>query len=67
MFVLKGVLRAQSQEQVLVYLLLRSSGYSRSIAEFYDIPVNPVQKQLARLESDGWSSAASWAKSGTTS
>jgi len=53
MFVLKGVLRAESQEKVLIYLLLRNSGYGKSIAEFYGIPVNPVQKQLARLEVDG--------------
>lgn len=53
MFVLKGVLRAESQEKVLIYLLLRNSGYGKSIAEFYGIPANPVQKQLARLEADG--------------
>lgn len=53
MFVLKGVLRAESQEKILIYLLLRGSGYSKAIADFYGIPSNPVQKQLARLESDG--------------
>lgn len=53
MFVLKGLLRAESQEKVLVYLLLRGSGYGKQIAEFYGVPTNPVQKQLARLESDG--------------
>lgn len=53
MFVLKGVLRAESQEKVLIYLLLRGSGYGKNIAEFYDVPLNPVQKQLARLELDG--------------
>lgn len=53
MFVLKGVLRAESQESILVYLLLRESGYGKSIAEFYQMPINPIQKQLARLEEDG--------------
>src|SRR5262245_4184074 len=53
MFVLKGILRAESQEKVLIYLLLRGSGYGKNIAEFYDVPTNPVQKQLARLEADG--------------
>ena len=53
MFALKGVLRAESQEKVLIYLLLRESGYGKAIAEFYDIPQNPVQKQLAKLEEDG--------------
>jgi len=53
MFVLKGLLRAESQEKVLIYLLLRGKGYGNSIAEFYGVPTNPVQKQLARLEADG--------------
>ncbi len=53
MFVLKGVLRAESQEKILLYLLLCGSGYGASIAEFYAVPQNPIQKQLARLEEDG--------------
>jgi predicted transcriptional regulator len=53
MFLLKGILRAESQEKVLIYLLLRGSGYGKEIAEFYGVPANPVQKQLARLETDG--------------
>lgn len=28
-------------------------GYIRLLPEFYGVPTNPVQKQLARLESDG--------------
>lgn len=53
MFVLKGVLRAETQEKVLIYLLLRGGGYGKGIAEFYRVPTNPIQKQLARLEADG--------------
>ena len=53
MFVLKGILRAETQEKVLIYLLLRGGGYGKSIAEFYGAPTNPIQKQLARLEADG--------------
>ncbi|MYM64480.1 winged helix-turn-helix domain-containing protein [Pseudomaricurvus sp. HS19] len=53
MFILKGILRAESQESVLIYLLLRGSGYSKAIADFYGAATNPVQKQLARLEADG--------------
>lgn len=53
MFVLKGVLRAETQEKILIYLLLRGTGYGKSIAEFYDIPASPVQKQLERLAGDG--------------
>ena len=53
MFVLKGLLRAESQENALVYLMVRGEGYARPIASFYDMPVNPMQKQLAKLEGDG--------------
>jgi len=53
MFVLKGILRAESQEKILIFLLLRGGGYGKSIAEFYGVPTNPVQKQLAKLETDG--------------
>lgn len=53
MFVLKGILRAESQEKILIYLLLRQTGYAKNIAEFYGAPTNPIQKQLLRLEEDG--------------
>ena len=46
MFVLKGVLRAESQEKILLYLFLRESGYGKAIADFF------VHKQLLRLEED---------------
>ncbi len=53
MFVLKGLLRAETQEMILIYLMLRESGYGKSISEFYDAPANPIHKQLAKLEADG--------------
>lgn len=53
MFVLKGILRAESQEKILIYLLIRGTGYGKNIAEFYNVPTNPIQKQLVRLEEDG--------------
>lgn len=53
MFVLKGVLRAESQEKILMFLLARGEGYGSSIAQFYNVPTNPIQKQLVRLEADG--------------
>lgn len=54
MFVLKGLFRAESQEQILVFLLARESGYAGEIAEFYNINSPAViQKQLLRLEEDG--------------
>lgn len=53
MFVLKGILRAETQEKILRYLLAKESGYGKAIAEFYAVPLNPIQKQLARMEEDG--------------
>jgi len=53
MFVLRGILRAESQEKILIYLLVRESGYGKAIAEFYGQSQNAIQKQLARLEEDG--------------
>ena len=53
MFILKGLLRAESQENILIYLLVREQGYGKAIAEFFGLSVNATQKQLARLEEDG--------------
>jgi predicted transcriptional regulator len=53
MFILRGLLRAESQEKILIFLLVRETGYGKAIAEFYGQSQNAVQKQLARLESDG--------------
>ena len=40
MFVLNGILRAESQEKILVYLLVRETGYGKAIAEFFDLSQN---------------------------
>ncbi|MFK0573827.1 winged helix-turn-helix domain-containing protein [Endozoicomonas sp.] len=53
MFVLKGILRAESQEKILIFLMIRGSGYGKGIAEFFGLSQNSVQKQLARMEEDG--------------
>ena len=53
MFVLKGILRAESQEKILLYLITRETGYGKAIAEFYGLSQNSVQKQLSRMEDDG--------------
>jgi predicted transcriptional regulator len=53
MFILKGILRAESQEKILLYLLVREKGYGKAIAEFFNRPANPIQKQLVRLEDEG--------------
>ena len=53
MFVLRGLLRAESQEKILIYLLSREWGYGKGIADFFGMSQNATQKQLARLEADG--------------
>lgn len=53
MFILRGILRAETQEKILIYLLSRKTGYGKAIAEFYSLSPNATQKQLARLEEDG--------------
>jgi len=54
MFILNSLFRAESQEQILIFLFARESGYAREIADFYDIRSPAViQKQLLRLEDDG--------------
>lgn len=53
MFILKGILRAESQEKILIYLMLKDKGYGKSIADFFSVALNPIQKQLARMEADG--------------
>jgi len=53
MFILRGILRAESQEKILIYLMVRKDGYGKSIAEFYGLSQNAIQKQFARLEEDG--------------
>ena len=53
MFILQGILKAESQEKTLIYILVREQGYGRKIADFFDLPVSPIQKQLLKLENAG--------------
>lgn len=53
MFVLNGLLKAESQEKILIYLLVRNSGYAKAIADFFDAGVTPIQKQILKLEEQG--------------
>ncbi|MBL8025254.1 MAG: winged helix-turn-helix transcriptional regulator [Fibrobacteres bacterium] len=47
---LEQLFGSQSREKVLIYLLIRTDGYAREIARFFDIDLTPIQKQLERLE-----------------
>ncbi len=47
---LEPLLGSGIREQVLLFIQARGSGYAREIAAFYQISLDPVQKQLKRLE-----------------
>ncbi len=50
---LEPILGSLSCERVLVFILSRKEGYAREIARFFDTDLNPVQKQLEKLELGG--------------
>ncbi len=50
---LESLLGSIGCERVLMFLLARDEGYAREIARFYDTDLDPVQKQLDKLESGG--------------
>lgn len=50
---LESILGSVRREQVLLYLYCRGEGYAREIARFFGSSLDPVQKQLDRLESGG--------------
>jgi len=50
---LEPVLGSRNKERILLYLLSRSDGYAREIARFFKTDLDPIQKQLDRLEQGG--------------
>jgi hypothetical protein len=53
MTALQPILGSRSKERVLVYLFARDEGYAREMARFYGAGLDPIQKQLDRLEVGG--------------
>jgi hypothetical protein len=51
--VLETLLGSVNCERVLVYILVRDEGYAREIARFFDTSLDPVKKQLDKLEAGG--------------
>lgn len=47
---LEPILGSLSSERVLLFILVRGEGYGREIARFYDADLDPIQKQLDKLE-----------------
>ncbi|MHB8157756.1 MAG: winged helix-turn-helix domain-containing protein [Desulfocucumaceae bacterium] len=50
---LESLLGSKNRERVLVFLFCRREGYAREIARFYRTDLDPIQKQLSRLEYGG--------------
>jgi len=47
---LEPIFGSKCKEQVLQYILAFNSGYATQIKNFYNIGLDPVQKQLSKLE-----------------
>jgi len=50
---LEPVLGSVSRERALIFILARKEGYAREIARFFETDLDPIQKQLGRLEIGG--------------
>ena len=50
---LEPILGSLSCERVLIFILAKQEGYAREIARFFNTDLDPVQKQLEKLEIGG--------------
>ena len=50
---LEAILGSLSSERVLVFIFARKEGYAREIARFFETDLDPIQKQLQKLELAG--------------
>lgn len=50
---LEPILGSLSSERVLLFIHVRGEGYGREIARFFDADLDPIQKQLDKLELGG--------------
>jgi hypothetical protein len=50
---LEALFGSKNREWVLQFILANSTGYAKEIADFYATSLDPIQKQLDRLECDG--------------
>ena len=52
-FMLDELFGSKNRERVLQYIDVNGQGYAKEIADFYDSSIDPIKKQLERLESGG--------------
>jgi predicted ArsR family transcriptional regulator len=50
---LEELFGSKNRERVLQYILANSQAYAKEIADFYQSSVDPIKKQLERLEIGG--------------
>lgn len=50
---LEPLLGAKSKERVLIFIHCLGEGYAREISRFFQAALDPIQKQLDRLEAGG--------------
>jgi hypothetical protein len=50
---LEPLLGSVNRERVLIFILARGEGYAREIARFFKTNLDPIQKQLGKLELGG--------------
>jgi hypothetical protein len=50
---LKSLLGSTNRERALIFIHTRGEGYARDIASFFETDLDPIQKQLDKLESGG--------------
>lgn len=50
---LEPLLGSVSIERALIFILARNEGYAREISRFFETNVDPIQKQLEKLELGG--------------
>lgn len=50
---LEALLGSVNRERVLMFIFVRTEGYAREIARYYKSDLDPIQKQLEKLEFGG--------------
>ena len=50
---LEVLLGSKNRERVLQFILAKGEGYAKEIADFYNTSLDPIQKQLEKLELGG--------------
>lgn len=50
---IETILGSENSEKVLMFILIRTKGYAKEIAEFYGSALSPIQNQLRKFENGG--------------